>query len=163
MSDNCCGSSPSEVDFQVVEKVINNEYQGDKENLVMILQALQKEYNYLPKLALQYIATKLMIPLAQVYEVATFYTSFSLKPKGKHIIQVCTGTACHLKGSEHVVKDICDKLDIQPGDTTQDGNFTVETVNCVGACALAMVALVDEKYHADTSTQELSKVIESIS
>ena len=100
--------------------------------------------------------------MAQLYTVATFYAMFSLTPKGRHIISVCTGTACHLKGSDSVVEALSRKLAVNPGCTTEDGLFTLETVNCVGACALAMAAIVDEKYVARTNFKELAAKIDQL-
>jgi len=163
MSECKCKQLEAQGDYNLLDKIIDEEYGGDKENLIMILQAIQKEYNYLPKDALVYLAEKLSLPISHIYEVVTFYASFSLKPRGKHIIQICTGTACHLKGSDKVVKELCSRLKVEPGETTEDGLFTIETVNCVGACALAMVSVVDGKYHPSTNQSEMNKIIEELS
>ncbi len=166
MSENCSGKCKSlevKVDFDFLDQLISEQHQGSQENLIMILQGVQKKYNYLPEDALRHVADKLDMPLTQIYTVATFYASFSLTPKGKHIIQICTGTACHLNGGEKVVNELSEKLNVKAGETTDDGNFTLETVNCVGACALAMVAVVDEKYYPKTDAKEISKVIDQIS
>lgn len=136
-----------EVDYLVLDRIIRDEYGANKENLIMIMQTIQRHFHFLPEAALRYLAQTIGVPLTRIYEVATFYASFSLIPKGKHIIQVCTGTACHLKGSHGMVHHLSEKLNIDPGTTTPDMEFTLETVNCVGACAVAPVVVVDEKYH----------------
>ena len=110
-----CKCKKIEIDFKILDNIIDVEYKCNVENLIMILQSIQKEYNFLPKDALLYVSKKLNLPISHIYEVVTFYSSFSLKPRGKHIIQICTGTACHLKGSDKVVKNICKdlKIDLQ--------------------------------------------------
>lgn len=162
MADISCNIPHIEIDLVDLDKTIDAEFGGNSENLIMILQTIQKKYNYLPEEALRFVAAKLSIPFANLYTVATFYAMFSLTPKGRHIISVCTGTACHLKGSDRVVEGLCKKLSIKPGCTTEDSLFTLETVNCVGACALAMAAIVDEKYMAKTSLKEISARIDEL-
>lgn len=129
--------------------------------LIPIMQAINERYNYLPKNILQFIAQDLEVPLSQVYHVATFYTSFTLKPRGKHIIKVCMGTACHVRGSPRVLDEIQRCLKIKPGDTTDDGLFTLETVNCLGACALGPVVVIDEKYYM-VKPGEFDKILKGI-
>ncbi|MGQ9582220.1 MAG: NAD(P)H-dependent oxidoreductase subunit E [Thermoplasmatota archaeon] len=116
--------------------------------LVPILQDINAELRYLPEGVLRHVSERLGIPLSSVYHVATFFTAFSLKPRGRHIIRVCLGTACHVRGSRRVLEAIQRILGISPGETTPDGAFTLETVNCLGACALGPVVVVDDSYHS---------------
>jgi NADH:ubiquinone oxidoreductase subunit E len=147
-------------DLKIIDDIINSN--GKKSDaLIPIMQAVNEHYNYLPKNILRYIAQEVEIPLAQVYHVATFYTSFSLKPRGKHTIKVCMGTACHVRGSPRVLDEIQRLLKINPGETTDDGMFTLETVNCLGACALGPVVVVDEKYFM-VKPGEFGKILNTI-
>jgi NADH-quinone oxidoreductase subunit E len=152
-SDVTCCREP-EIDFVVLDRIIRGDYGGKREAMIMMMQAIQRHYHFLPEPALRYLSQVLEIPLTKIYEVATFYASFSLVPKGKHIVAVCTGTACHLKGSFRMVEHICQRLGVEPGGTTADKAVTLETVNCVGACAVAPVVVIDEKYRpkADINT-----------
>lgn len=162
MADTSCKIPNVEIDLVDLDRTIDEEFGGNPETLIMILQAIQKKYNYLPEAALRFAADKLAIPVAQFYTVATFYAMFSLTPKGKHIISVCTGTACHLKGSDRVVEGLCTKMGVKSGCTTEDGMFTLETVNCVGACALAMTAIIDEKYMPKTNLKQITAKIDEL-
>ena len=111
------------------------------------MQLINEEYHYLPKNVLNYVSQELKIPFSQVYQVATFYTAFSLKPRGKHTIKVCMGTACHVRGSPRILDEIKRHLKIESGETTEDSLFTLETVNCLGACAIGPVVVIDDKYY----------------
>ncbi|MBW2617858.1 MAG: NAD(P)H-dependent oxidoreductase subunit E [Deltaproteobacteria bacterium] len=155
-------AAEAEVDLAEVDRIVAEEFDSDKGNLIMILQALQDRFNYLPAEALVRLAAKLEMPLATVYTVTTFYASFSLAPRGRHIISVCTGTACHLKGSALIAEDVAQNLGIEPGGTTPDLAFSLETVNCLGACALAPVAVVDKKYYPQTDLSEMQKLVEKL-
>lgn len=141
-----------ERDIKKVDEFIRK-HGKEKDALIPIMQEINDDYNYLPKNILKYIAQELEIPLSQVYHVATFYTSFSLKPRGIHTIKVCMGTACHVRGSPRVLDEIKRHLNIEPGETTKDGVFTLETVNCLGACALGPVVVVDDEYHPVASSK----------
>ena len=116
-------------------------------SLVPVLQATQHAYGFLPAAALEGIARGLEVPLAEVFGVATFYTQFHLEPRGRHIVQVCHGTACHVKGATEVTDAIVSELGVDVGQTAEDGSVTVESVSCVGCCGLAPVVLVDEATH----------------
>ena len=129
---------------------ILDRYPDKKGALLPILQDMNAEYRYLPEDALRYVSEALDIPLARVFHVATFFTAFSLKPRGKHTIKVCLGTACHVRGSPKVLDAMARKLGIAPGETTPDGEVSLETVNCLGACALGPTVMVDEEYHPMT-------------
>ena len=140
---------------------ILDSYERDKGMLVAILQDIQAEYNYLPKESLSQISDGLDIPMTQVYSVATFFKAFSLKPRGRHIINVCLGTACHVRGAGRVLEEIGRQLDIKPGETTEDSRFAMETVNCVGACALGPIVIIDGKYSGQMKTDRVKTLLES--
>ncbi len=117
--------------------------------LISILEDLQEHYNYLPEDVLKVVAEELDIPLRDVYGVATFYHAFSLKPRGKHCLTVCLGTACHVRGGARIADVVSHRLNIKPGETTEDKQFTLETVNCLGACALGPVIILNKKSHGN--------------
>jgi len=129
---------------------IMDRYPDKKGALLPILQDLNAEHRYLPQDAIRYVSEVLDIPLSKVFHVATFFTAFSLKPRGRHTVKVCLGTACHVRGSPKVLEAVSRKLGIAPGETTPDGEVTLETVNCLGACALGPTVMVDEEYHPMT-------------
>jgi NADH-quinone oxidoreductase subunit E len=108
------------------------------------------------------VSEALDVPLIEVFRLANFYKAFSLKPRGRHLITVCEGTACHVQGSPRVVEEVLLQLDVQPDETTKDGAFTVETVNCVGACALAPVVIIDGKYHDHMTSAKLRSLLETV-
>ena len=151
-----------EVDFVELDKIINDEFDGNREAMIMMMQAIQHRYRFLPESALQYLAREIGVPLTKVYEVATFYASFSLVPKGKHLLHICTGTACHLKGGGSMVEHVAEKMGIAPGGTTPDLKFTLEPVNCVGACAVAPVVVLDGKYHTSATIAKINVLLEKI-
>lgn len=136
-------------------------YSGSPGFLIPILQDIQKELGYLPPEALKEVSHELGTPLSRVYNVATFYTSFSLNPRGRHIISVCTGTVCHLKGAGKLAEAISNQLQIAAGGTTDDLRFTLETVNCLGACALAPVVVIDGNYYAKVEPSGLAKLLKA--
>jgi NADH:ubiquinone oxidoreductase subunit E len=143
-----------EIDYSLLDKIIRDDYGENRESMIMMMQAIQRIYRFLPEATLKYLAQVIQVPLTKIYEVATFYASFSLEPKGKYILSVCTGTACHLRGSGGMVEHVSKRMGISPGKTTADLKMTLETVNCVGACAVAPVVVIDEKYYpkADIAT-----------
>lgn len=128
--------------------------------LIEILQDIQSSYNYLPEDALRLIAEKLDIPIIEVFRAANFYKAFTLKSRGKHLITVCMGTACHVRGAPRFLDDVVNLLKINPGETTEDGEWTVETVNCLGACALGPVVVLDGKYYKHMTAGKLRVLIE---
>jgi NADH-quinone oxidoreductase subunit E len=135
----------------------------DKAKLIPILQAVQDVYRYLPEEILAFIASSLNISPARVYGVATFFSHFTLKPKGKHIIKVCDGTACHVKKSSLLIDALKTKLNLKGTEiTTKDMLFTVEAVSCLGACGLAPVMLVDNDVYGQVTPEKLSKIIDDI-
>jgi NADH:ubiquinone oxidoreductase subunit E len=149
-----------EVDFRALDDLINERYAGDKENLIMILQAINKEYNYLPRPALKYVSTRLDVPLSQIYGIATFYSMFSLEPRGRNIVTICLGTACHVRGGERIKERIEPHLGVHAGDTTEDMRFTLETVRCIGCCSLGPVVTINEKVYARTDSEKTLKTLD---
>lgn len=128
-------------------------------SLIGILQDIQAKMNYLPKKALIQVARSLDIPLTSIYEIATFYKAFSLEPKGRHTIQVCLGTACHVRGGARVIDYLENGLEVKAGGTTRDLSFTLETVNCLGACALGPMILVDHQYYGHIHTNKIESIL----
>ena len=152
------GSSTIEVDFACIDEIVERNG-GGKSGLISMLHDIQAEYNYLPEDALRYLAEKIDVPPIRVYGVASFYSSFSLKPRGRHLCTVCTGTACHVRRSPMVLEELERKLGIRAGDTTEDGEFTLETVNCLGACALGPIVVVDGEYHGHTTPGKVGSIL----
>jgi NADH:ubiquinone oxidoreductase subunit E len=151
----------NEIDVIELDHIIGEEYGNDKENLIMILQAIQRRYNYLPKAALTYLSAKLDLPFSKIYGVATFYSTFSLEPRGRHIISVCLGTACHVRGAERIRERINETLCIANGQTTPDMRFTLESVRCIGCCSLGPVFKIDEDMHARVPTDKVVQILDS--
>lgn len=142
---------------------IISKYNYDKRRLITILQEIQAEYRYLPQEVLTYIATALNMPVAEVYGVATFYAHFSLEAKGKYVIKVCDGTACHVKGSVKLIDALKKKLNLNnEKHTTDDMLFTLEAVSCLGACGLAPVMVVNEKVYGEVSVIKCEEIIDEI-
>ena len=148
-------------DFSAVDRVLESHNNG-KSNLIQILLDIQGEYNWLPKHVLLYVSNRMNLPLTQIYGIASFYKFFNLEPKGKYRITVCAGTACHVRGSMNLLQRIVNILKINPGDTTVDLKFTLETVNCLGCCALGPVMHFNNKYHSNPTTRELKKMFNSV-
>ncbi|MCL4502981.1 MAG: NADH-quinone oxidoreductase subunit NuoE [Deltaproteobacteria bacterium] len=128
-------------------------------NLIPVLQEIQDEFNYLPKDELKVVADKLQVPLTQVYSVATFFKMFSLEPKGRHQIRVCLGTACHLRGGQRLVETVSRRLGVEVGHATEDLNFSLETVGCLGSCAQAPLMMVDDKYFGRMAVDKVPKIL----
>lgn len=141
---------------------IVNKYDAQTAALIMVLQDVQKVYRYLPGEALREIAHLMHLPLARVYSVATFYRAFSLKPKGRHHVCVCTGTACHVRGARLIVEKLQRDLRIKPGETTPDGEFSLETVNCLGACALGPLVTADDDYYGNMTNADIDRMMKRI-
>ena len=145
-------------DLSRVDAIIEG-YQGEKGFLISVLQDVQAEYNYLPREALVMVSQGLDIPLSQVFSVATFFKAFSLKPRGRHLISVCLGTACHVRGGKRILEKLERDLNIKAGETTPDFRFTLETVNCLGACALGPILVVDGKYSGQMSQAKVESAL----
>jgi NADH:ubiquinone oxidoreductase subunit E len=139
---------------------IVDKYHDEKSSLIAVLQDVQEKLHWLPPEALQFVSEKLRVPLIDVYSVATFYRAFSLTPRGKHVVTVCLGTACHVRGAPLVLDRMKNRLNVEPGCTTSNGMFTLESVNCLGACALAPIVVVDSKYHGQTTVNKVDQIIE---
>ncbi len=151
-------STAKNVDRKKLREIIDR-YHGDRSSLLAILQDLQQVHNYLPLEMLKMISGEMDIPLMRIYEVATFYNAFSLKPRGKHIVKLCVGTACHVRGAAGILDKLERTLEIKPGETSNDQKFTLETVNCVGACALGPVMVMDGEYHGQVTMSKVDKVV----
>jgi len=131
--------------------------------LIAILEGIEDHYNYLPEEALREVANRLEIPLRDVYGVATFYRGFRLEPRGKHLIHVCLGTACYVRGGVRVLEEIEKELNIKAGETTEDMEFTLEIVNCVGACALGPIVIIDGKYYGKVNSAKIHSLLSACS
>lgn len=149
------------IDLSRLDRILE-EFKGVKGAVIPILQRAQDTYGYLPREAMIYISRKTLIPLHQLYGVATFYTQFHLKRRGKHLIRVCDGTACHVRGAPKNVDAVRKALGIEPGETTPDYKFSLEIVYCLGSCGLSPVALVDEKVYGSLVPEVLVKRLEAI-
>ncbi|MBW2589213.1 MAG: NADH-quinone oxidoreductase subunit NuoE [Deltaproteobacteria bacterium] len=147
------------VDIDALKGIIEEEYNNDPENVIMILQAIQRSYNYLPRPSLEYLSEKIGIPLSKIYGVATFYSTFSLEPRGRNIISICLGTACHVRGGERIRERIENALNISDGETTEDKCFTLESVRCIGCCSLGPVVKINEDVHGRISSDQVNKVL----
>jgi NADH-quinone oxidoreductase subunit E len=134
-------------------------YNKEKKALISILQNIQEEYNYLPQEALRIVSETLNIPLIDIIGVATFYRAFSLEPRGKHIVTVCMGTACHVRGGSKILDEFEKKLKIHAGETTEDRHFSLETVACLGCCAIGPVVVVDNDYYAQITIRKVSSIL----
>ena len=147
---------------EITEKAqqIIDKYKGDPTSLIAILLDYQEAFSYLPREALAEVSKSMEIPLPRVYSIATFFKAFSLKQKGKYLIQVCMGTACHVRGAPKFLDEVLGQLKVQPGETTDDGEFTVETVNCLGACALGPVVVLNGKYYKHMTAGKLRILIQ---
>jgi NADH-quinone oxidoreductase E subunit len=150
---------------QVKEKVgrVLEKYQRDKSALIDVLHDTQSVIGYLPREALEEIHAGLDVPLSRVYSVATFFKAFSLEPRGRHLINVCMGTACHVRGAGKVLEQLEKELGIKKGGNTPDLKFTLETVNCVGACALGPMVIIGEDYHGEMTPEKVSEVLKNYS
>ncbi len=146
---------------QAIHEIVDH-YQAKPTALIMVLQDIQKHYRYLPKEALKLVAQKMGLPIAQIYGVATFYRAFSLKPKGKNHICVCTGTACHVRQANVIVNQLETKLGIKAGETSADQNYSLETVNCLGACALGPLVTANDVYYGNMTATKVDRMIEKL-
>lgn len=145
--------------YEPIDRVIET-YKGQEGALIPILHKVQESYGYLPEDVQAYIAEKLNIPLSEVYGVVSFYSLFSTEPKGKHKVSVCLGTACYVKGSGQILAEFEKQLGIKVGETTEDGNFTLEACRCLGACGLAPVLMVNDHVHGRLTSNDVATIIE---
>lgn len=138
---------------------ILEKYDNDKKNTLAMLQDIQRKYNYIPREAMNTMSEQLEVPLSKLYGIATFYKALSLEPRGRNIIKVCDGTACHIRSSQLLIGEIEGLLGIKPGETSKDGQFTLETVNCLGSCAIAPVMVINETYYGKVTPAKLRDII----
>jgi NADH-quinone oxidoreductase subunit E len=145
----------------VVDRIdaVIDRYGAKRSALIQVLLDVQKEEKWLPGPALRRIGERLDVPLPQVYQVATFYKAFSLTPRGRHLVTVCMGTACHVRGSPTLLDRVSRRLGVRAGKTTEDDRFTLLTVNCMGCCALGPVMAIDEAYYSNPSASDLKKIL----
>lgn len=146
----------------VIKKIVKR-YESDTGMLIPMMQDIQGEYGYLPPEQLRRLSKELTIPLTRIYGVATFYSSFRLAPKGEHEVTLCMGTVCHLKGAPQILEAICNEFQVEAGGTTSDRLFSLQAVNCVGACALAPVMVVDGKYYDGVNPESALEIIQDLS
>lgn len=146
------------LDLEAVTEILEK-HDGRRGGLIAILQDIQEHYGYLPEQALRTVARRTKHSLVDVYGVATFYRSFSLQPRGEHLISVCLGTACHVRGAPAVVEEFERQLGIRAGETTPDMRFTLETVNCLGACALGPIVVLDGQYFPNVNTSQVKRIL----
>lgn len=151
----CCGGNKEREEL----KAILTKYQGQKGSLIPVLQEVQSLYGYLPKDAIKYVAKELNVPASEVYGVITFYSQFHLNPRGRNIIKVCQGTACHVRGGKAILGHVQDSLNIKPGETSEDLRFTLEIVACIGACGLAPVIMINDDTHGRLTTDVLDEIL----
>jgi NADH-quinone oxidoreductase subunit E len=139
---------------------ILNKHKHDQSSIIAILQDIQEQERYLPRDMLEYVAQKLDIPLSKIYYLSTFYKAFSLEPRGKHLLNVCLGTACHVRGAARLVDRLESDLGISAGKTTADLTFSLETVNCLGACALGPVVVIDGEYFGQMAPEKVDDLLQ---
>ncbi len=149
-----------EIDLSKVDSLIEP-YLGKKEMVIPALQKVQDHFGYLPRPAVERVSKKMRIPLSRIYGVATFYAQFKMKPRGRYIIRVCKGTACHIQGSPKIAERIEDILGIESGETTDDLRFTLEEVACIGACALAPVIMINDNPHGRLTPDKVKDILDS--
>lgn len=157
----CQCSATGEFDLAPLMEILSEYKDNPKGALIPVLQKAQGVYGYLPKPVLEIIAKELKLTTAEVFGVVTFYAQFHLNPRGKHIIRVCQGTACHVRGGAKILEAVSDHLKIKPGETTRDLEFTLETVACLGACGLAPVMMVDDNTHGRLTPLEVPGILDS--
>ena len=146
------------MDAQRLDDILSH-YECEPRDLIPIMQDIQDSYSYLPKDELQEVAQRLKVPLTQIFSVATFFKMFSLVPKGRHQVKVCLGTTCHLRGGGRLVESLSNRLGVEPGYTTKDMQFSLETVGCLGSCAQAPVMMIDDKYFGRSSVDKVPKIL----
>ena len=147
------------MDIDHIEKIIDK-YQGEEGFLIQLLLDIQTELNWIPREAIEQISNKFQIPMSQIYRVASFYQAMSLTPIGRNLIQVCMGTACHVRGAKKILDNIGDSLNISEGETTEDMKFTLRRVNCLGCCAMGPVIRIGEEYHGNVTPSKVGDILE---
>jgi NADH:ubiquinone oxidoreductase subunit E len=144
-----------------MEKIMSESI-TDQRELIHMLHDIQKKFGYISAQSISQIARELKISESEIFGILTFYKAFTLKPRGKHLITICKGTACHVRGAPMILDEFERKLGIEAGETTEDYLFTLETVNCVGACALGPIAIADGDYHGQMKTREVDEIIKKL-
>ncbi|MDY6931796.1 MAG: NADH-quinone oxidoreductase subunit NuoE [Halobacteriota archaeon] len=139
--------------------MIMEKYEGHEGFLIQLLLEIQNEYNWIPREAIEAISSKFQVPISQIYRVASFYQAMSLTPIGRHLVQVCMGTACHVRGAKKILDNLGDQLGIEEGETTEDMKFTLRRVNCLGCCAMGPVILIDKDYHGNVTPSKVDDII----
>ena len=155
MEENCVVQKITTETKEILEK-----YPKEKDQLIMILNDVQEKYGYIPKQAQIVISEELSIPMAEIYGVITFYSRFTLKPKGKYNISICLGTACFVKGSQSILDRAKERLKIEPGQVTPDGKFSLDDVRCVGACGLAPVFMVNDEVYGNATVKKFDEILD---
>lgn len=148
------------MDNEKIDQIIDK-HNCEASSLIQILLDIQSENHWLPKEAIERVSEKLNVPLSQIQHITTFYKSFSLVPRGRHEVHVCTGTACHVRGAQRVLDTVQEQIGIKPGETDVDLKFTLETVNCLGCCALGPLMVVDGEYHGNIVPAQLEDVLKN--
>jgi NADH-quinone oxidoreductase subunit E len=147
------------MDIEKIDQIIDK-HQCKSDSLIQVLLDIQSEYHWLPKSALQRVGEKLKVPMSRIQHIATFYKAFCVVPKGRHEVHVCLGTACHVRGAPRILDSLQDLTGIQPGETDLEHRFSLETVNCLGCCALGPVVEIDGKAHGKVSTAKTPDILE---
>ncbi len=155
MEENCVVQKITTETKEILEK-----YPKEKDQLIMILNEVQEKYGYIPKQAQMVISEELSIPMAEIYGVITFYSRFTLEPKGKYNISICLGTACFVKGSQSILDRAKERLKIEPGQVTPDGKFSLDDVRCVGACGLAPVFMVNDEVYGNATVKKFDEILD---
>ena len=148
------------MNVETIDQIIDK-HQREAGSLIQILLDIQSENHWLPKEALERVSDKLKVPMSQIQHITTFYKSFSLVPKGRHEVHVCMGTACHVRGAQRVLDSVQDQIGIKPGETDVDLKFSLETVNCLGCCALGPVMVVDGEYHGNIAPAQIEGTLKN--
>ena len=162
MGENNCSNCANNKIVEEMKKILEK-YPQEKDMLITILNDVQVRFGYIPQMAQMEISKYLRIPMAEIYGVITFYSRFTLKPKGKYNLSVCLGTACFVKGSHTLLDREKERLKIEPGDVTADGKFSIDDVRCVGACGLAPVFMVNDEVYGNATVKQLDEVIDTLS
>lgn len=150
------------MDFEPSELAATIERNGTGDSLISVLEDIQARYRYLPQEAMILVSERMKVPLSQVYSVATFYNAFSLERRGRHTICVCVGTACHVRGAPRVLAHLENRLGIKPGETTSDWNYSLDTVHCLGACALGPIVVIDGEYSGQMHVGKVDELLAQI-
>lgn len=155
MEEKCGVQRVTEETKEILEK-----FPKEKDQLIMILNEVQEKYGYIPKQAQMVISEELSIPMAEIYGVITFYSRFTLEPKGKYNISICLGTACFVKGSQSILDRAKERLKIEPGQVTPDGKFSLDDVRCVGACGLAPVFMINDEVYGNATVKKFDEILD---